>query len=162
MEPEKALSAWVHVSAVIVGAVKLGDEVSVWPGVVLRGDVDRVEIGPQSNIQDLAVLHPNRNRPVVLGRGVTVGHGAIIHGSVVGEHCLIGMGSIVMESEIGEFSIVAAGAVVKPGSKIPPRSMVMGLPGKVVRALTDEEIKSLVRSKEDYLELANVYRKNNV
>jgi len=158
-EPEISASAWAHHSACLAGRVKLEDEVSVWPGAVLRGDVDRIEVGRGSNIQDLAVLHPNMGRPVQIGEGVTVGHSAVIHGSVIGAHTLIGMGAIVMDCEIGAYCIVAAGAVVTQGSKIPGRSMVMGAPGKVKRSLTDEECAGLVSSEKDYIRLAGYYRR---
>ncbi len=156
--PELAAGVWVHPSAVVIGRVKLGPLVSVWPGAVIRGDVDIIEVGEASNIQDLAVLHPDRDKPVILGKGVTVGHSAVIHGSRIGEHCLIGMGAIVLGSEIGDFSLVGAGALVAPGSVIPPGSMVLGMPGKVVRQLSEKEKASLVKSKEAYLELAGHYR----
>lgn len=157
--PEISPGAWVHPSACLIGRVKIGDEVSVWPGAVLRGDVDRIEVGRGSNIQDLAVLHPNRNRPVLLGEGVTVGHSAIIHGSLIGDHCLVGMGAVVMDCEIGEYCVIAAGAVVTPGSRIPPRSMVMGAPAKVKRPLTDEDCAGLVKSEKDYIMLAGDYKR---
>lgn len=156
--PEVHPDAWVHASASVIGKVKISAEASVWPGAVIRGDVDRIEIGRGTNIQDLAVLHPNRDYPVLVGDGVTVGHSAIIHGSKVGAHTLVGMGAVVMESEIGEYCIIAAGAVVIPGSKIPARSMVMGAPGKVKRQLTDEECAALVASEKDYVRLAGCYR----
>lgn len=156
--PEISAAAWVHPSACVIGKVKIGAEASVWPGAVIRGDVDRIEIGRGTNIQDLAVLHPNRDKPVLVGEGVTVGHSAIIHGSVVGAHTLVGMGAVVMDCEIGEYCIIAAGAVVTPGSKIPARSMVMGAPGKVKRALTDGECSGLVGSEKDYITLAGYYR----
>jgi len=156
--PEVSPGAWVHPSACLAGRVKLGDEVSVWPGAVIRGDVDRIEVGRGSNIQDLAVLHPDNNKPVLVGEGVTVGHSAIIHGSAVGNHSLVGMGAVLMDCEIGEFCIIAAGAVVPPGSKIPPRSMVMGAPGKVKRPLTEEECANLVKSEKAYIALAGKYK----
>ncbi|MFA6435407.1 MAG: gamma carbonic anhydrase family protein [Elusimicrobiales bacterium] len=158
-EPRIAPDAWVHPSASVIGCVRLDPLVSVWPGAVIRGDVDAIEIGQASNIQDLAVLHPNRDKPVILGKGVTVGHSAVIHGSRVGDHCLIGMGAIVIDSLIGEFSLIGAGAVITPGSVIPPGSMVLGMPGKVVRPLKEEEKAALIRSKEDYIELAARYGK---
>jgi len=157
-EPQTAPGAWVHPSATVIGRVKLGNSVSVWPGAVIRGDVDLIEVGEACNIQDLAVLHPNQGKPVILGPGVTVGHSAVIHGSRIGGHCLIGMGSVVIDSEIGAFSLIGAGAVVPPGSIIPPGSMVLGLPGKVVRPLNEKEKAALVKSKEDYLLLAEHYR----
>ena len=155
--PEVAAGAWGHSSACLIGKVALAPDVSVWPGAVLRGDVDGITVGRGSNIQDLAVLHPNLDKPVIVGEGVTVGHSAIIHGAVVGDHCLVGMGAVVMECEIGEYCIIAAGAVVTPGSKIPPRSMVMGAPGKVKRPLTEEECAALVRSEKEYIKLAGYY-----
>ncbi|MEK7721399.1 MAG: gamma carbonic anhydrase family protein [Elusimicrobiota bacterium] len=157
--PEVSPGAWVHQSACLIGRVKLEDEVSVWPGAVLRGDVDRIEVGRGSNIQDLAVLHPNSNKPVLIGEGVTIGHSAIVHGSVVGSHCLVGMGAVVMDCEIGEYCVIAAGAVVTTGSKIPPRSMVMGAPGKVKRPLTDEECAGMIKSEKDYIALAGEYKR---
>ena len=156
--PEISAAAWVHPSACVIGKVKIEAEVSVWPGAVIRGDVDRIEIGRGTNIQDLAVLHPNLDRPVLVGEGVTVGHSAIIHGSVVGPHTLIGMGAVVMECEIGEYCIIAAGAVVTPGSRIPACSMVMGAPGKVKRELSDAECAALVHSEKEYVKLAGYYR----
>lgn len=157
-EPEIAPGAWVHASACVIGRVKIGAEASVWPGAVIRADVDRIEVGCGSNIQDLAVLHPNLNRPVLIGEGVTVGHSAIVHGALVGSHCLVGMGAVLMDCEIGEFCIIAAGAVVTPGSKIPARSMVMGAPGKVKRELTEDECSALLKSEKDYIRLAGQYR----
>ena len=157
-EPQIAPDAWVHSSASVIGRVKLDALVSVWPGAVVRGDVDAIEIGAASNIQDGAVLHPNRDKPVILGKGVTVGHGAVIHGSRVGDHCLIGMGAIVIDSQIGELSLIGAGAVVTPGSVIPPGSMVLGMPAKFVRSLMEKEKAALISSKEEYLELARKYR----
>ncbi|OIO01134.1 MAG: gamma carbonic anhydrase family protein [Elusimicrobia bacterium CG_4_10_14_0_2_um_filter_56_8] len=155
--PEVPPSAWVHKSACLIGRVKLGALVSVWPGAVIRGDVDRIEIGPGSNIQDLAVLHPNSGKPVLVGEGVTVGHSAIIHGSVVGSHSLVGMGSVIMDSEIGEYCLIAAGTVVAPGSAIPAGSMVMGAPGRIKRQLTEQECAGLVKSGTDYVKLAGEY-----
>ncbi len=157
--PEVSPGAWVHPSACLIGRVRIADEVSVWPGSVIRGDVDRIEVGRGSNIQDLAVLHPNTGRPVLIGEGVTVGHSAIIHGSVIGAHSLVGMGAVVMDCEIGEYCVIAAGAVVTPGSVIPARSMVMGAPGKVKRPLTDEECAGLVKSEKTYIALSGEYKR---
>lgn len=155
--PDIDPSAWVHETAVIIGKVKIAKKVSVWPGVVIRGDVDEITIGEETNIQDLAVLHPNRERPVILGNGITIGHSAVIHGSKIGDHCLIGMGAIVIESTIGEFSLIGAGALVTPNSVIPPRSLVLGTPGKVIRQLNDKEIEALIKSKEEYSKLTQAY-----
>lgn len=157
--PEVHPGAWVHGAACLIGKVKIADGVSVWPGAVIRGDVDRIEVGRGTNIQDLAVLHPNSGKPVLVGEGVTVGHSAIIHGSVVGAHTLVGMGAVVMDCEVGEYCVIAAGAVVTPGSKVPARSMVMGAPGKVKRELTEEECRGLEKSEKDYILLAGYYAK---
>lgn len=157
--PQVDPSAWVHGTACVIGRVKIGPQASVWPGAVIRGDVDRIEVGRGTNIQDLAVLHPNSGRPVLVGDGVTVGHSAIIHGSAIGAHTLVGMGAVVMDCEVGEYCVIAAGAVVTPGSKIPPRSMVMGAPGKVKRGLTPEECRGLEESEASYIKLAGCYAK---
>lgn len=158
--PELDPGAYVHPSAQIIGRVKIEEKVSVWPCAVIRGDVEAITVKKGSNVQDCAVLHPNRGKPVILGEGVTVGHSAVVHGSVIGRNCLIGMGAVVMDSEIGEFSLIGAGCVVTPGSKIPPRSLVLGLPFKVVRTLTDPEMQALKRSEADYVGLMKIYLEN--
>ncbi len=158
-QPRVSPEAWVHHTASVIGDVTLADEVSVWPGAVIRGDVDRIAVGKGTNVQDLACLHPNGGAPVLVGEGVTIGHSAIVHGSVIGDHCLVGMGAVVMESEVGEYCLIAAGAVLPPGTKVPPRSMVMGAPGKVKRQLTDEECAELVKSEKSYVALAGCYRR---
>lgn len=129
--------------AVVMGDVELKEFASIWPCVSIRGDVNRIEVGRYSNVQDNAVLHVEDDRPCILGDFVTVGHGAIVHGSTVEDHVLIGMGATVLSRcHIGRGSIIAAGALVKEGTVIPPYSLVVGLPARVVR--TDEEqIKSI-------------------
>ncbi|PIS47753.1 MAG: gamma carbonic anhydrase family protein [Elusimicrobia bacterium CG08_land_8_20_14_0_20_51_18] len=157
--PEIAEGAYVHPSAQIIGRVKIETEVSVWPCAVIRGDVEAITVKKGSNVQDCAVLHPNRNKPVILDEGVTVGHSAVVHGSVIGRNCLIGMGAVVMDSEVGEFSLIGAGCVVTPDSKIPPRSLVLGLPFRIVRTLNDSEVEALKKSEADYAELMKMYDK---
>ncbi len=147
-------SAFIHDASEIVGRVSIGRDASVWPGAVLRADVCRITIGERTNIQDGAVLHGREGFPAALGRGVTVGHGAIVHGARVGDGCLIGMGAIVMEALVGAESLVAAGALVLSGMKIPPRSLVIGSPARVARALTARERAGLKRSAESYVKLA--------
>ena len=149
--------ARVHKTAIIIGRVEIEKDVSVWPYVVIRGDVDEIKILEGTNIQDLTVIHPNRNRPVLIGRGVTVGHSAVIHGSIVSDNCLIGMNATVIDSEIGENSIIAAGCVITPGSKIPPNSLVVGVPGKVIRTIDEEYVKELKKSAEEYILLSKMY-----
>jgi carbonic anhydrase/acetyltransferase-like protein (isoleucine patch superfamily) len=127
-------------TAVVLGDVTLGDRSSVWYGAVLRGDINRIEVGVESNIQDNAVLHLADDFPCIVGRRVTVGHSANVHACVVGDECLVGMGATILDGAvIGEQCLVGAHALVTPGTRIPPGSMVLGAPAKVVRALTPEE-----------------------
>lgn len=151
-------SAYVHESAVLIGRVTLSKNASVWPLAVLRGDVSGIEVGEATNIQDLAVLHGRAGRPVILGKGVTVGHAAVLHGCRVGDNCLIGMKAVVMESVIGRNSIIAAGALLSPGTVVAPGSLVMGIPGRVARRLSAKEIRGIRGSGRDYLKLLEFYR----
>jgi carbonic anhydrase/acetyltransferase-like protein (isoleucine patch superfamily) len=152
--PKLHPSAFVHDSAEVIGRVTMAEGSSVWPGCVLRGDIDRIVIGAGSNVQDLTVIHTRDGHPTVVGKGVTVGHRAILHGTKVGDRCLIGMGAILMESEIGAECLIGAGALVTAGMKIPPRSLVLGAPAKVVRKLRPEEIRMLAASERSYRALA--------
>ena len=154
-------TAFIHDSAEIVGRVAIGPRASIWPMAVLRGDVDAVRIGEGSNIQDLVAVHCREGFPAVVGKGVTVGHGAIVHGARVGDGCLIGMGAVVMECKLGRECLVAAGAMVPAGLKAPPRSLVMGFPAKVVRRLKAEELAQLRRSWRHYIALAQKHRKSS-
>ncbi|GAB4031945.1 MAG: hypothetical protein Fur0012_09870 [Elusimicrobiota bacterium] len=157
-KPSVSSKAYVHESAQLIGRVVIEDQVSIWPCAVIRGDVEEIIVKKGANVQDCAVLHPNRNKPVIINEGVTIGHSAVVHGSSVGKYCLIGMGAVVMDSEIGEFSLIGAGCVVTPGSKIPPHSLVLGLPHKVVRQLNEKEVKALMDSEKDYIELMGLYK----
>ena len=150
--PEVDPSAWVAPSAVVVGAVHLGPDSSVWYNAVWRGDSDRISIGARSNLQDGASVHVDRGHPVTLGADVSVGHNAVVHGATVEDGCLIGMNATVLSgSVIGTGSLVAAGALVTQGKVIPPGSLVAGVPGKVVRQLSDEERAGLVSNARLYL-----------
>ena len=160
--PEIHKSCYIHDSSVIIGRVKLAGNVSIWPCASLRGDVDEITIGENSNIQDCCAVHVNINAPVIIGKNVTVGHSAVIHGTKIGDGCLIGMNATVMESEIGEECIIGAGSLVAPGKKIPPRSLVMGVPGKVIRELNEAEVKILTDACNAYLELSEIYKKHCV
>lgn len=146
--------AFVHDSAEVIGRVSLGPGASVWPMCVLRGDVDRISVGADTNIQDMTVVHTREGRPAVLGRRITVGHGAVIHGSVVGDDCIIGMGAVVMEARIGARSVVGAGAVVPGGMVVPPGSLVLGVPAKVVRKAGPGALKEIRASAADYKALS--------
>lgn len=138
--PRLGRGVFIARGATVVGDVVLGDRVSVWYGAVLRGDIQRIEVGEGTNIQDNAVVHLADDHGVVLGRHVTVGHSAIVHACTVGDECLVGMGASVLDgAEIGAQCIIGAHALVTQRMKIPPGSMVLGAPAKVVRALTPEE-----------------------
>jgi carbonic anhydrase/acetyltransferase-like protein (isoleucine patch superfamily) len=140
-------SAYVDESAQVVGDVTIGAESSVWLNAVVRGDINYIRLGRQSNLQDGVIVHVNHepSHPTVVGDQVTVGHGAILHGCVIEDRCLIGMGAILLNgSRVGSDSIVAAGTLVPEGVAIPPRSLVMGTPARVRRPVTDGEI-ALIR-----------------
>jgi carbonic anhydrase/acetyltransferase-like protein (isoleucine patch superfamily) len=146
-------SAYVDESAQVIGDVEIGAESSVWMNVVIRGDVHRVRIGQRSNIQDGTVVHVMRGRhATTIGDDVTVGHAALVHGCRLADRILIGMGAILLNGvDVGEDSIVAAGTLIPERTQIPPRSLVMGSPGKVKRALTDEEVASILEYSERYV-----------
>ena len=151
--PKIAHSARIAENASIIGDVELGAFATVWYGAVLRGDCGVIRVGDGSNIQDNCVLHGSGS-PTVLGRNVTVGHGAILHSCTLKDGCLIGMGSTVLDGAvIGEGSIVAAGALVPPGMVVPPRCLVMGVPAKVVRAVSEQEAAASLVNAEHYVEL---------
>ena len=151
--PQLDASVYVDQSAQVIGDVVIGPESSVWMHCVVRGDVHRIRIGAQTNIQDGTVVHVMRGtHPTTIGDKVTVGHGALIHGCTIEDRCLIGMGAIVLNgATIGSDSIVAAGTLVTEGSVIPPRSLVMGSPGKVRRGLSAEEVASILEYAARYV-----------
>jgi carbonic anhydrase/acetyltransferase-like protein (isoleucine patch superfamily) len=135
-------TAFIDDSAQVIGDVEIGEESSVWMSVVIRGDVHRIRIGRRSNVQDGTVIHVmNRTHPTTIGDSVTVGHAAILHGCTIEDRCLIGIGAILLNgAHIGNGSIVAAGTLIVENMTVPPRSLVMGSPGRVKRALTDGEV----------------------
>jgi len=139
--PRIAPTAWVAPGASVIGDVELGDDVSVWYGCVLRGDVHRIRVGPRTNIQDLSVLHVTRERfATEVGAEVTIGHRAVVHGCRVGDGALIGIGAVVLDGAVvGEEALVGAGAVVTPGTVVPDRTLVVGTPARPVRVLSGEE-----------------------
>lgn len=133
-------NAFIAETAVVVGKVKVGEGSSVWYGSVLRGDIEEISIGDYSNIQDNSVIHTENNIPASVGDYTVVGHKAIIHGAKIGHNCLIGMGAIVLnKAVVGNNCIIAAGSIVTEGKIIPDDSMVMGIPGKIVRRVTEDE-----------------------
>jgi len=138
--------------------VEVAEGASIWYGAVLRGDNEPIVVGRNSNVQDNAVFHTDEGIPVSLGEGVSVGHGAIVHGATVGDHVLVGMGAILMNrSVIGDECLIAAGALVPEGASIPPRSLVVGVPAKVARPLTDEEVAKLHRNARIYTEHRDIH-----
>lgn len=153
-KPLVSPEAFVADEACVIGNVKLGSLSSVWHTAVVRGDVNEISIGEGCSIQDGAVLHPDRERPLRVGNFVTVGHRAILHGCTVEDNVLIGMGAIVLDgATVGEGSIVGAGAVVKERMVIPPRSLVVGLPAKVVRTVDDATVLHLKEHALNYVRL---------
>jgi carbonic anhydrase/acetyltransferase-like protein (isoleucine patch superfamily) len=152
-KPQIDDQAFVAPTAVVVGAVTMGPHASIWYGAVARADADVIEIGEGSNVQDGCTLHSDEGFPLLIGKGVTVGHRVVLHGARVDDDVLIGMGSIVMNgAHIGSGSIVAAGAVVTPGTVVPPHSVVGGVPAKVLRPATDDDMAHIVGNAASYTE----------
>ncbi len=158
LTPVVPASCFVHKTATIIGQVTLGENVSVFPSAVLRGDIAAITVGEGSNIQDNACLHVNYGMPCQIGSGVSVGHGAVIHGSKIGDNVIVGMNAVVMETEIGANCIIGAGAVVPAGKSIPPGSLVMGVPGKVVRQLEEEEVNGILQNAREYAKAISIYQ----
>ena len=157
--PHVPPSSFIAPGATVIGAVTLGEESSVWYGAVLRGDINRVIVGAQSNVQDLSVLHVSDEFASIIGERVTIGHRAIVHACTVGDEVLVGMGAIILDgAEIGPRSIIAAGALVTKGARIPEGSLVVGSPGKVVRTLSLEEQRSNAALAMKYVEVSRRYR----
>ena len=155
-------TAWVAPNATLIGQVAMGAESSVFYGAVLRGDVDSITLGDRSNLQDNVTVHCDSGFPTRVGSGVSVGHAAVLHGCTVEDDCLIGMSATVLNGAvIGAGSLVAAGAVVLEGTIIPPRSLVAGVPAKVRRELTDEEVESLKENATHYVGYAAAHRAAN-
>ncbi len=150
--------AFVHPDACIIGDVVLGEGANVWPGAVLRGDVERIELGAHTSFQDNSVAHTDAGCPVRVGDDCVVGHGVIVHGASVGARCLIGMGSTLLNGcEIGEESIVGANSLVTQGKKFPPRSLIMGSPAKVVREVTDADLEPRRELRDRYARRSGSY-----
>ena len=159
IRPTLGVRAWVDPSAQVIGAVELGDDASVWMNSVVRGDVNRIQVGARTNVQDNCVLHVTAQHPTVLAEDVTVGHSVTLHGCTIERLCLVGIGAIVLNGAVvGEESIVAAGALVTEGMQVPPRSLVMGAPAKVRREVTEEERAGLRRYAENYVRYKDEYR----
>ncbi|TAJ43653.1 gamma carbonic anhydrase family protein [Methanofollis fontis] len=149
---------FVAENATLLGDVTIGDGSGIWFGAVLRGDRDRIVVGAGSNVQDNATVHVSAGHPAIIGDRVSIGHGAIVHGCTISDDVLVGMGAIVMNgSVVGEGSIIGAGAVVTEGRVVPPGSLVLGVPGKVVREVTGAERESILENARVYMDLAGGY-----
>jgi len=156
--PQLHESAWAAPNATLIGRVALGAESSVFYGAVLRGDTDQITLGARSNLQDNVVVHCDEGVPATIGAGVSVGHGAVVHGCTIEDDCLIGMGATVMNGAvIGAGSLVAGGAVVLEGTVVPPRSLVAGVPAKVRRELSDDELTGIRANADHYVELSRAH-----
>ena len=152
-QPTLGASVYLAKTAVVLGDVTLGEQSSVWYGAVLRGDINRIVVGHHTNIQDNAVLHLADDFPCIVGSWVTIGHSAVVHACTVGDECLIGMGSVILDgAEIGAQSIIGAKALVPQGMKVPPGSLVLGMPAKVVRPLSAEERAGLRNWAQKYVD----------
>ncbi|MFL2852461.1 MAG: gamma carbonic anhydrase family protein [Candidatus Pelagibacter sp.] len=156
MDPD----SWVASNAVIIGKVELKKDSNIWFNVTLRGDVEPITVGEGSNIQDGSVVHTDPGCPTIIGKNVTIGHLVMLHGCVIEDDCLIGIGSTILnKAKIGKNSIIGANALITENKVIPERSLVLGSPGKIVRQVTDDEIKSIKENAEHYVANYKKYKK---
>ncbi|RLA22797.1 MAG: gamma carbonic anhydrase family protein [Gammaproteobacteria bacterium] len=163
LTPQIEAGGYVAKSAVVIGNVSLGKDASVWPAAVIRGDIHRIEIGAGTNIQDGSVLHVTHDSrfneggfPLIIGKGVTVGHSVTLHGCTIGNHCLIGIGSIVLDGAILEDKVmIGAGSLVPPGKRLESGHLYVGSPVKKIRPLKEKEFEFLGYSEENYVKLKN-------
>ena len=163
--PKIGNSVYIDDSAVVIGDVTLGDDVSIWPATVVRGDVESITIGNGTNVQDGSVLHVSHagkfspeGHPLTIGKGVTIGHRAVVHACTIGDYCLIGIGAIIMDDAVLEdYVMLGAGALVTPGKKLESGYLYVGSPAKQARPLTDSEKEFLEYSAQQYIHLKNEY-----
>ena len=159
VSPKISDSAWLADSAQVMGNVELADDVSIWFGVVIRGDTETIRIGRRTNIQDMSVLHADIGMPLTLGEDVTVGHQVMLHGCTIGDGSLIGIGAVVLNgAKIGKNCLVGAGSLVTEGKEFPDGSMILGSPAKVVRQLTSEQLQGLRLGAQLYVGNARRFR----
>jgi carbonic anhydrase/acetyltransferase-like protein (isoleucine patch superfamily) len=157
--PQIAAGVWIAPNATVIGDVRLAANVSIWWNAVLRGDNDPITVGENTNIQDGSVLHTDEGIPLTLGRDITVGHKVMLHGCTVGDGALIGMGSILLnDCTVGDGCLVGAGTLIPEGKVIPPRSLVVGSPCRIVRELSDEHTARIAESARHYMHNAERYR----
>ena len=158
LTPQTKNAAFIADTSTLAGNVLLSENTSIWYGAVLRADTGRITVGAGSNIQDNAVLHTGPGLDVTIGRNVSVGHSAVVHGCTVGDNCLIGMHATILNgATIGAGSLIAAGALVTEGAIIPPNSLVVGVPGKVLRPVTPAQTASIAANAEEYRTLAQLH-----
>jgi carbonic anhydrase/acetyltransferase-like protein (isoleucine patch superfamily) len=164
--PKLGLNAWVAEGSSVIGRTVMGEDSAVWFGCVVRGDVHHIHIGDRTNIQDLSMIHVTHHKledesdgnPTIIGNDVTVGHRVMLHGCTIEDACLIGMSATILDGAvIGKESIVGASSLVTKNKVFPPRSLIMGSPAKVIRALTDDEVTELYASAERYVKFKNKY-----
>ncbi|MCX7772459.1 MAG: gamma carbonic anhydrase family protein [Clostridia bacterium] len=157
--PQIDETVYIAPGAQIIGDVALEKNVSIWDNAVLRGDIAQIIVGENSNVQDVSSIHNSEGIPVVIGRNVTIGHRVVLHSCSIGDNSLIGMGAIILDNvKIGKNCIIGAGAVVTPNTEIPDGSMVLGMPGKVVKQLSEAQIESNIKNAEEYVRLSRAYK----
>jgi len=165
--PKIGANSWIAPSADVIGDVEIGKDCSIWFGTVIRGDVHYIKIGDRTSVQDLSMIHITHHKkadrsdgsPTIIGNDVTIGHRVMLHGCSIEDACLIGMSATILDNAvIGKESIVGASSLVTKGKVFPPRSLIMGSPAKVVRELTDEEVKELYASASRYVSFKNDYQ----
>jgi len=160
-KPKIGARVFVADNAYVVGDVEVGSDSSIWFNAVIRAEVESIKIGSETSIQDCCVLHTDAGHKVTVGDRVTVGHGAILHGCQIASNCIIGIGARILNgAKVGEWCIIGSGAVVTEGSEIPPHSLALGVPARVVRPLTEDDKKRIIESAAAYLKLKNLYLKS--
>jgi gamma-carbonic anhydrase len=158
-QPTVASSAFIAPNATLIGMVTIQEEASIWFQTVVRGDINHISIGSQTNIQDSCVLHVTYKHPVILGKRITVGHGAILHGCNIADDCLIAMGAIVLDGAvIEEKCLIGAGTLVPPGMVVPQGSLVLGSPAKIIRQLNDADLDKIERGWRNYVQYSKQYK----
>lgn len=156
--PEIHNSVYLAPGCRVIGKVQIKKDASIWPNAILRGDLATIHIGRETNVQDNSTLHVDREQDLKIGNLVTVGHGAILHGCIIGDETLVGMGAIILNgATIGANCLIAAGTLIPERKEIPPGSLVMGNPGKIIRELKPEEKESIIKSANHYRELKNTF-----
>ena len=157
-QPQIATSAFIAENSTIIGEVTIGEDCSIWYGAVLRGDESLIQIGARSNVQDNCVLHGSKAYPTIIGEGVTIGHGAIVHGATIGDYTLVGMGSTILDgAKIGKNCVIGANSLVTGKTEIGDGMMILGSPARAFKKLTEEEIENLYMSAQHYVDISKLY-----